>query len=290
MSRAPLLTQQPEPHNHSMYADFQAACAVLGGLCAMPPWHSLSRVLYFQGPPKPAGIANQASIDKPIRKDAAFLWKELHQSLSRQSFVVQARYEVVRHRDMGAAASAMDLDASPGVLRWADFPDPPHARPFLTQRKMVEIWDQKKMLSVMADNQLQYKTETIEEECRFFRDDVEFTLTRQYLLHPIRAYTPLETQPHPPSGPSPSSPLPPWEALTAVDKQRRWILHVKTHVLQDNKPDEIRKAQDRLLSIRAELEGVFDFKALDRKVHDTRVAMQQPGIQALPQKVMLGKS
>jgi mediator of RNA polymerase II transcription subunit 18 len=38
------------------------------------------------------------------------------------------------------------------------------------------------------------------------------------------------------------------------------------------------------------LEGAFDFKTIDRKVHDTRIAQQQQGIQALPQKVILGKS
>ncbi|RDA85845.1 hypothetical protein CP532_4894 [Ophiocordyceps camponoti-leonardi (nom. inval.)] len=269
-------------------ADFQAACAVLGGICAMPPWQTVSRVLYYQGPPKPAGIANQASIDKPVRKDAAFRWKDLHQSLSRQSFVIQTRYEVVPDRDMGPSATPMDLDAAAGILRWADFPDPPHGRPLLTQRKVVEIWEQKRLPSVMRDNQIRYKTEMIEEECRFFRDDVEFCLTRSYLVHPIRDYTTLESRTQLPTGPSPS--LPSWDSLMTVDQQRRWILHVKTHVLQDNKPDEIRKAQDRLMSIRTELDGVFDFKTIDRKVHDTRIALQQPGIQALPQKVILGKS
>lgn len=72
--------------------------------------------------------------------------------------------------------------------------------------------------------------------------------------------------------------------------QNRWVLIVRSHVLQDNKPDEIRKAQDQLLSIKGELEGAFDFKTIDRKVHDTRIAQQQQGIQALPQKVMLGKT
>lgn len=122
---------------------------------------------------------------------------------------------------------------------------------------------------------------------RFFRDDMEFCLTKHYFLQPINEYTPLETRAEP-SGPSTS--LPAWDSLTPVDMQGRWILQVKSHVLQDNKPDEIRKAQDRLMSIRSELEGIFDFKAIDRKVHDTRAAMQQQGIQALPSKVMLGKS
>lgn len=136
-------------------ADFQAACAVLGGFCAMPPWETVNRVLYFQGPPRPAGISNQSSIDKPMRKDVAFLYKDLHQNLSRQSFVLQARYEILKDRDMGPSSAPQDLDAAAGILRWADFPDPPTARPVLTQRKVVELWEQKKLPSVMRDNNYQ---------------------------------------------------------------------------------------------------------------------------------------
>lgn len=76
--------------------------------------------------------------------------------------------------------------------------------------------------------------------------------------------------------------------MTPVDKEKRWFLHVKAHVLQDNKPDEIRKAQDQLLAIRAELDGVFDFRLIDRKVHDTRIAQQPMGTQALPQIQKVG--
>ena len=122
---------------------------------------------------------------------------------------------------------------------------------------------------------------------RFYRDDIEYCLFRQYFVRPIDDYMPLEhrnTQPSPPH-----STLPAWESLVPVDSQNRWILVVKAHVLQDNKPDEIRKAQDQLLSIRGELDGVFDFRTIDRKVHDTRVAQQQQGVQVLPQKVTLGK-
>lgn len=72
--------------------------------------------------------------------------------------------------------------------------------------------------------------------------------------------------------------------------QQRWILQVGVHILQDNKPDELRIGQEKLLALKTELEGVFDFKVMDRKVHDTRVAMQQQGIQTLPQKVMIGKN
>lgn len=289
------------------HRDFHAACAVLSGFCAMPPWETLSRVLYFHGPPRPTGISNQASIDKPTRKDVAFLWKDLHQSLSRQSFVLQARYEIAKERDMGPSGAAMDLDATPGILRWTDFPDPPHGRPLLTQRKVIEIWDQKKLPLVMRDNHhrcaatrpstraqgcprltsRRLKAETVEEMHRFFRDDMEFSLTKRYCVRPMHDYAPLDSRA---DEPGPLASLPAWDALTPVDVQGRWILQVKSHVLQDNKPDEIRNAQDQLMAVRGELEGVFDFKAMDRKVHDTRVAMQQQGIQALPQKVILGKN
>jgi mediator of RNA polymerase II transcription subunit 18, fungi type len=137
-------------------SDHAAACSVLSGLCGMPPWESVSRVLYFQGSPRPTGISNQSSIEKPVRKDVGFLWKDLHQNLSRQSFVLQARYEIVKERDMGAGAQPVDLDTVTGVLRWTDFPDPPHGRPILTQRKKVELWEQRKLPSVLRDNNYQY--------------------------------------------------------------------------------------------------------------------------------------
>ncbi|KAL7944005.1 mediator complex, subunit Med18 [Trichoderma barbatum] len=268
--------------------DVNTALAVLSGFCSMQPWESVSRVIYFQGPPRPSGITNQRSFEKPIRKEAAMLWKELHQNLSRQSFVLQARYEIYKDRDLGPSAEPVDLDTVPGILRWTDFPDPPRNQPILTQRKKVELWEQRRLLSVLQENNHQFKTETIEEMYRFFRDDVEFCLTRHYFVGPLEDYVPLAAKPAITA--EPRSNLPAWESLTRVDSQNRWILQVKAHVVQDNKPDEIKKAQDQLLKFRTDLEGVFAFKVIDRKVHDTRVAMQQQGVQALPQKVLLGKS
>lgn len=134
--------------------------------------------------------------------------------------------------------------------------------------------------------QLRFKTETIEEVYRFYRDDIEFCLTRHYFLQPLEHYTPMESKQQ---ATIPMGSLPPWESLTPVDQQKRWFLQVKAHVVQDNKPDEIRKAQDQLLSVRRELDGVFEFRGIDRKVHDTRVMQQMQGVQQLPQKVMVGK-
>lgn len=128
----------------------------------------------------------------------------------------------------------------------------------------------------------------LEENYHFFRDEIEFRLTRQYFTRGIDDYTTLESRREPEI--TPLSTLPGWNSITPVDSQNRWILLVKRHVTQDNKPDEIKKAQDELLSVCDELEGAFAFKVIDRKVHDTRITQQQPGIQALPQRVMLGKT
>lgn len=87
----------------------------------------------------------------------------------------------------------------------------------------------------------------------------------------------------------PAQTVPAWDSLAPLDMQRRWILKISTHIIQDNKPDEIRAAQDRLMSIRNELEGIFDFKVVDRKVHDTRVSQQQQPMPVLPRKVTIGQ-
>lgn len=136
--------------------DFHATCAVLGGLCGMPSWESVARVLYFQGPPQPVGMANHKSLDKPLRKDTTFLLRDLHQNLSRQPYLLQARYDVVKDRDMGDSAAPADLDSVPGMLRWTDFPDPPQGRPHITQRKKVEIWEQRHLMSLLNDNRYMY--------------------------------------------------------------------------------------------------------------------------------------
>lgn len=129
-------------------SSFSAACAVLGGLCGMRPWQSFQRVLYFHGPPRAGGIPHQDNLEKPLRKDATFLWKELGQNLLRQSYVIQTRYEVPKDRQ----TAPMDLNGTQGILRWTDFPEPPHGRPMLTQRKKTEIWDQKNLPTILRDN------------------------------------------------------------------------------------------------------------------------------------------
>ncbi|TDZ24661.1 Mediator of RNA polymerase II transcription subunit 18 [Colletotrichum orbiculare MAFF 240422] len=251
--------------------EIQAACSVLSGFCAMPAWQSLHRVLYFKGPAKPGGISKQNSIVKTPRKDIQMLWKDLHQQLSRQSYILQARYEVYKDRDFGQNASEADLNARSGILRWTDFPEPPQPRSVVTQRKKTEIWDQRNLPSVMRDNNYQFKTEAIEETYQFFKDEIEFCLSRHYMIPPNGEGTPL-TQ------------LPPWESFNPGDPGRRWMFLIKVHVHQDNKPDEVIKAHAQLADVRRDLEGVFDFKMFDRRIHDTRVAVEMRNAPApLPQ-------
>jgi len=85
--------------------------------------------------------------------------------------------------------------------------------------------------------------------------------------------------------------MPAWDSLTPIDGQDRWILVVKVHVVEDNKPDELQKAQETLNGIKRELGSAFDFKSFDRKVHDTRVNQRQAaGVQVLPQKLTVGRA
>jgi len=81
--------------------DFEQATAVLQGLCAMAAWQSRHRVLYFNGPTQAKGLTNPRSIQpSPYGK----WWTELSQQLSRQSYILQVRYEVFKDGDFGTAA------------------------------------------------------------------------------------------------------------------------------------------------------------------------------------------
>lgn len=107
----------------------------------------------------------------------------------------------------------------------------------------------------------------------------------------------VKNAPDPANGPAeqdyppaePMNPLPPWEVFNNVDNLNQWMLVVKTHVLQDNKPDEVRKAQEQLVALKNELEGVFQFEVIERQFLDTRVPLAVQSLPApLPQVVKAG--
>lgn len=69
-----------------------------------------------------------------------------------------------------------------------------------------------------------------------------------------------------------------------MDDMEQWMVAIKTHVLQDNKPDEVRKAQEQLVAMKNELEGVFQFEVIERQFLDTRVPLAvQSAMAPLPQ-------
>lgn len=84
--------------------DFEMARAVMQGFCAMNAWQSVHRVLFFTGPPQPRGLPVEAAIQKTPQTE--LLWRQLKQVLSRQSFVLQARYEVFKDKHFGPDAPA----------------------------------------------------------------------------------------------------------------------------------------------------------------------------------------
>ncbi|KAI1089925.1 mediator complex, subunit Med18 [Rostrohypoxylon terebratum] len=236
-------------------ADFSMTCAVLQGLTWMTARQSLHRILFFHGQPQP----------KPLKNTRAFqqsrflsLWRELSNQLARSSYVLQVAYEVALDKDFGQGTS-MEFNNLPGTLRWTDLPDPLKDTP-VTQRKKIEIPDQPNLPVAMTDNGFQYKNEMIQESHSFIRENIEFVFSRYYHI------------PDPPSPGQPVSSLPAFADLRPVDPAQKWVLNIKLNVLEDNQPDKVRKASEELLRVRAELEKLFDFKTLDRRIFDTRIA------------------
>jgi mediator of RNA polymerase II transcription subunit 18 len=98
----------------------------------------------------------------------------------------------------------------------------------------------------------------------YFIDSIEISLVRYYHL-PTAAYDPSRgAQPLP-------SPLPPFESLHLLDPSGTWLLFVRTTVVEDNSPEKTKKALEELYAVRDRLAGVFDFKIVDRRAHDTRI-------------------
>jgi mediator of RNA polymerase II transcription subunit 18, fungi type len=122
-----------------------------------------------------------------------------------------------------------------------------------------------------------FKSESIEESYTYFRDNIEYSLVQ---------YRPLPALPGADGQPLPLQSMPPWDEIDPVDPACKWILFVRSHVLEDNSPEKMQKAHEELMAIRDELLGVFEFKIFDRRAHDTRLTQQTNNMPApLPQKV-----
>ncbi|KAL7624098.1 hypothetical protein AAE478_005655 [Parahypoxylon ruwenzoriense] len=234
-------------------ADFPMACAVLQGLTWMTARRSLHRILFFYGQPQPKPLKNTRVFQQPRYH---MFWKELSAQLARSSYVIQTAYEVVQNKDFGKG-TAMEFNSLPGTLRWTDLPDPLRDTP-VTSRKKIEIPEQTILLTTMTENGFRYKNEMILETYSFVRENVEFVFSRYYHL--------------PESPGRPVTTLPAWTDLRPVDPAQKWVLNVKLNVLDDSHPERVKKANDELMAVKAELDKIFEFKPIDRRVFDTRIA------------------
>ncbi|ETS78976.1 hypothetical protein PFICI_08829 [Pestalotiopsis fici W106-1] len=240
-------------------ADLEKACAVLQGLSWMSARRNVYRVSYFAGPSRPKGLPAIKSIQATQRHGLA--WTELHKELSRLSHVFKVVHEVLLDRDFGSGVN-VDLNAVAGTVRWEGFPDPPREKGQLTtHRKKIDIPEQKQLLATMASNGQSYQTELVQETYTFIRDNVEFVLSRHYYIPPS------------PEQPGPTPALPAWSNLTPVDPAKKWMFQVKRDVIEDNNPEKMRQAQKELLDVKTELEPIFTFVPIDRRVLDPRIPL-----------------
>ncbi|KAI0136755.1 mediator complex, subunit Med18 [Xylariales sp. AK1849] len=239
------------------HGDLEMACAVLQGLTWMSARHNVYRVSFFAGQPQAKGLPNLRAVQQSPGRQS---WSELSKELSRSSYIFQLAHEVFVDKDFGNG-NAVDLNAVPGKVIWTGFPDPPREKDQLvTHRKKIDIQDQKNLLSMMATNGQGYKTELIQETYSFIRDNVEFVFSRYYQL----PYSPGQ------SGPAASLPL--WSDLKLVDPARKWMFSVKRNVMEDSQPEKMKEANKEIMDVKVELDTMFEFQAIDRRVLDTRIA------------------
>ncbi|KAI1174561.1 mediator complex, subunit Med18 [Nemania sp. FL0916] len=261
-------------------SDFDTACAVLQGLSWMTARRTVYRVLYFAGPSQPKGLSVAPPPSALPRAVERQLWGDLHKQLLRSSYILQAAYEVAPETDFGRDV-AMDFNRLPATLRWTDLPDPVRGGGdgMITSRKKIEIPFRHLLPKTLTDNKLVCTAELIQESYSFNRGDLEIVLSRYYHLPSPPSSDP---PPAPGSAPGPGRPtiapiLPAWTDLRPADSAQKWVLNVKLYVPEDGsggggQPEKVAQANDELVRNKAEFEKLFNFKHIDRRVFDTRIA------------------
>lgn len=86
--------------------DCEQAQAILQGFCAMSAKQTVKYLVYFSGPNKPRGFPNLKKFFEEQKTDRqqVRLWTELGQNISRQSYVMQGRYDISVRRHFGPGA------------------------------------------------------------------------------------------------------------------------------------------------------------------------------------------
>ncbi|KAL1866427.1 hypothetical protein VTK73DRAFT_4732 [Phialemonium thermophilum] len=239
--------------------DAVTARGILEGFCSMAEVHTITRVLFYQGPEHAAGFKTNRGTDKtPIGR----AWNDLNQFLNKQSFILQARYALqpddFQSSSQSTPAPSNNLDRRLGTLRWNDIADPLPRGVFHTQRRMLEIRHQDHLPTILAQNKHEFKSECIQESYLWHRNGIEFSLERRYQLPEDASGEPK----------APRAVLPPVSELVPLDTS--WVLHMRAFV-PDRSPERTHEAVETMMALRYHLRRIFDFKQFDRRVFDTRV-------------------
>lgn len=241
--------------------DFDTACAILQGYCAGTAVHKLTRIIFMGGPTDtPKGLKNTTHINKAPHTKA--LWDDLAKAFAKFSYVVQARYAITPSMHCGPSGVALDYDNTPAVLLWRDIPDavPGEKRPVL-QQPYEEIPTDKALLAALQDNGYRFKNECVEETWSYYHSStVEFQFVRYLRLH------------HTDTPSTPATVLPAWSELQgqSLDPADGLLLFVSLYVDKDKEPQVMKQAEKMLEDVRAEFDGIFDFRTWDRRAFDTR--------------------
>ncbi|KAI1324088.1 mediator complex, subunit Med18 [Xylariaceae sp. FL0255] len=254
-------------------SDFDTASAILQGLTWMTARRTTYRILFFAGPPQPRGLPGQPPpTPHVLAPQYRSLWADLAKQLTRASYVLQACFEIrPDHFAQGADAPGkpMEFNDMNATLRWTEMPDPTRDSP-VTSRKKIEIPFYTRLPAILNDNKHTYTNELIQETHLFIRDDVEIIFSRYYhVTDSSSSSAPPSSAPSPPRA---AQHLPAWADLKPIDPAQKWVLTVKLNVPEDGHPEKLRKAHDELLRVKAEFEKLFDFRPVDRRVFDTRLA------------------
>ncbi|KAL2260273.1 hypothetical protein VTK26DRAFT_5759 [Humicola hyalothermophila] len=242
--------------------DVPKARALLGGFTEMRERHQFTRIQHYV--PKDAvikGFSNIKELQKERGPNAA-KWQELHQILARQPSTLQVRTIITDEVQSSISSGEQKTIPAdrPRLLRWTELPDPPSQwiPPFITQRKIVEIADQK-VEKVLSDSQFKAVSNLVDESYHWWLNDVEYTLTRTF----IAALDSSDQAASQQQVPNIAGLEPPADF---------WLLYVRSRV--ESTPERMQQAHAQLVRIREQLMGVFDFKVFDRRCHDSRVQPQ----------------
>ncbi|KAK4233112.1 hypothetical protein C8A03DRAFT_19742 [Achaetomium macrosporum] len=243
-------------------ADETKARALLGGFTEMRERHSFTRVRHYE--PQDPSVKGFPTI-RQLQKDSApsnAQWQELQQILAKQPSVLQLRTDItesVQNEMMRGGSTTVIPANSPCIVRWTEFPEPTNPRlPFITQRKVIEIVDQRAE-RILADNKFRLKSDLVEESYHWWLNDVEYILTRTFVVA---------------LGPNPVISQETPNLASAEPVAPFWILYVRTRAESPSPatmPEHIRKCQAQLVQVQGKFMGVFDFKVFDRRCHDTRI-------------------